>query len=95
MIKKFVKSLYFVILMFLVLIVSAYLLKIWWLFWTFSLIAVVIAIFEWYATYRSGSTISNNFWDYSKNNKAKAWIMIACIAIGGIMLLWHFAIEML
>ena len=67
----------------------------WWWFFTMLAIAVIVGLAELIAVLKTGMTLSQMFWKWSKNNKPKAWITIGCLFAGWVMLLIHLAWKML
>ena len=67
----------------------------WWLFSVFMVFFVCFGLVEWLAVKKTGLSVSQHFWEFSKKNKVKAWIVLGSMLVAWLALLWHLAIKML
>ena len=67
----------------------------WWLFSVFAVFYVCFGIIEWVAVARTDKTISQHFWDWSKDNKGMAWAILGTMMFMWIMLMWHLAAKII
>lgn len=67
----------------------------WALFSVFVVFFVCFGLVEWYNVVASGKTVSQKFWEWSKNNKVKAWIVLAGMLIAWLALLYHLAVKII
>ena len=67
----------------------------WWWFFTMLAIAVLVGLAELVAVLKTELTLSQMFWEWSKSNRAKAWIVIGCLFAVWVVLLVHMAWELL
>jgi hypothetical protein len=61
----------------------------WWLFASFFIFGVIFGVLEIIAKIKSGKTVSQHFWEWSRTHKSKAWILLACMLIAWLALLVH------
>lgn len=90
-----IREIIFVVLLAGGLLVPAALIGQWWLFATFMTFFVCFGLIEFLADKFSGKTVSQNFWEYSKEHKLGAWIVLGCMLIAWLSLLWHLAAKLL
>jgi len=81
---------------FVVLLVGGFLIPpavfgLWWMFLAVLTFFACFGFYEWLAVKSSGRTISQKFWDFSKEKKIQAWILIVGWLVAWLALLWHFA----
>lgn len=87
------KELIFVILLVVGFLLPPALFGQWWLFGVFMLFFICFGITEFIATKATGKTVSQHFWALRAKSKAKAWIIIAGMAIAWLALLYHLIIQ--
>lgn len=70
--------------------------------WLFIVICLAVLIWEGWSQWKKNMTISRQFWNWSikvvdgkKVNIWKAWLVLASLQLGWLMLLFHLAIKML
>jgi hypothetical protein len=63
--------------------------QLWWWAACFTVIAAVVGIFEAVAKAKTDKTLSQQFWAWSLQNKAKSWIIIGSLLIAWLILLLH------
>lgn len=68
--------------------------KIWPLFWVFVTFDVIFGLTEFLYVRNTGKTVSQHFWTYSKENKAKAIAILASMAIMWGALLYHLGYKL-
>lgn len=66
----------------------------WWLFGAFAIFGVIFGFWEWFAVVKTGMTVSQHFWAFSKNNKGKAITILGGMIFGWGALIWHLASKM-
>ena len=66
----------------------------WPLFWVFLLFSVCFGLVELIYVRKTGRTVSQHFWEFSRNNRKKAFIILGAMALFWIALLWHLGYKM-
>ena len=66
----------------------------WWLWFWLSVILLVGA-FEGVSVWRTGKTISQTFWRFSKANRTAAIAVLVAWTLGWLGLMWHLAVKMM
>jgi len=67
----------------------------WWLFAVFMVFFVCFGLVEWLAVAKTKRSVSQHFWEYSKQHKTGAWIVLGGMLIAWLALLWHLAAKLL
>lgn len=68
--------------------------KQWWLFTVCFVFFSIFGIIEFIADKKTGHTVSQHFWEFSKKNKKGAIIVLLGMLISWLALLWHLAAKM-
>jgi hypothetical protein len=80
--------------MFLLLLVPSAIFGQWWLFLVFMVFGIIFGLIEWIAKSKTGKTVSQHFWDFSKKHKVKAIIILVCMFIAWVFLLIHLGSKL-
>jgi len=83
----------FIIAMFIPTVLMA-LLRMWPLFFVFAIFDIIFGMTEIVYKVKTGQTVSQHFWEYSKKNKLKAISILASMAIMWSALIWHLGYKM-
>jgi hypothetical protein len=67
----------------------------YWIAYVFAIFGVVFGAFEGFAKWKTGKTVSQNFWAFSKDHPVKAWIVLIGMQVAWLALLWHLASKMI
>ena len=78
-----------VLAIFLLLLGPALLFGQYWLALVFLVFGVCFGTIELVAVKTTGSSVSQMFWKWSKDNKVRAFIILGCMLIAWILLLQH------
>lgn len=89
------KELLFVISLFGSLLIPSAMYGQWYLFGAFAIYGVVFGGWELFAIKKTGKTVSQHFWEFSKNHPNKAWLILAGMAIGWVILIIHLGEKMI
>ena len=66
----------------------------WWMLF-FVCLAVVAGIFEAALITVTGLSLSQHFWRWSETNHVAAWAILACLAVGWGVFLFHLADKLI
>jgi len=66
----------------------------WWLFSVFVVFFASFGVVEGIAVWKTGRSVSQKFWDYSKEHKVGAWLVLGSMLLGWLGLLWHLAAKL-
>ena len=69
-------------------------LQMWPLFWVFCIFDVIFGGIEIFYKIKTGQTISQHFWEYSKQHKGKAIAILVSMAVMWIALIIHLGSKM-
>lgn len=65
----------------------------WWLFAVFCVFFVCFGVVEFLAVKFSNRSVSQKFWDWSKDNKGKALAVLGFMLVAWLALLWHLGAK--
>lgn len=68
---------------------TSFITKQWWLFRVFLIFFICFGLVEWWAVATTNLSVSQHFWEFSKNNVFGGWIVIIGMFLSWIALLWH------
>ena len=83
----------FILCMFLPTVLLGFL-KIWPLFWVFCIFDGIFGGVEIYYKVKTGKTVSQHFWAYSKQHKTKAIFALSSMLIMWVALIIHLGYKM-
>ena len=89
------KEMLFVILMIGGFLVPVAIVGQWWLFGVFIVFFGCFGGIEAISVLKTGQSVSQKFWEYSKEHKAGAWTVLGSMLVGWLALLWHLAAKLL
>lgn len=65
----------------------------YWLAAVFGVFGLCFGVIEFVAVKATGYSVSQHFWIWSRDNKKRAWILLAGMFIGWVFLLYHLAFK--
>lgn len=69
-------------------------LKMWPLFWVFVIFDAIFGGVEIFYKAKTGKTVSQHFWEFSKKSKIKALIILGSMLLMWLALLYHLGYKM-
>lgn len=66
-----------------------YLVHLYLWFWFWLTLAVVLGIFELISLSKKGKTLSQTFWEWSRKNRKKKWLLFTVLMLFWLVLMFH------
>lgn len=66
----------------------------WWLFSVFCVFFLCFGVVELVSVRKTGKSVSQHFWDLSKRDKEKAWLVLVFMFLAWLSLLLHLGIKL-
>jgi hypothetical protein len=91
--KTSLGELLFILAMFLPMLLMG-ILGMWPLFWVFLAFNIFFGLTEWFYTVKTGMTVSQHFWAYSKKHKWKAIAILVAMLGMWVALIAHLGVNL-